>query len=106
MPRVSKPLILIIEDEKDLSSLIATELEESQMDTQICNTGEHAERFLEDNFVNLILLDINLPDKSGFQILQGLRGNDNYTPVIFFRILHIVPPHNIYYKRPFLVLIG
>lgn len=78
-----KPLILIVEDEVDLSDLISSELEETGMVTQVCHDAKRAEKFVANNFVNLILLDINLPDKSGFQFLQELRNQDNFVPVIF-----------------------
>ena len=41
-----KPLIVIIEDDKDLADLISKYLENSGMLTQICHDGAHVERFL------------------------------------------------------------
>ncbi len=40
-------------------------------------------RFLQHNFANLILLDVNLPDGNGFELIKQLRGEDINTPVIF-----------------------
>ena len=83
MNKKAKPNIMIVEDEVDLSTLIAEELEESNMFTQICHNGAKAERLLENQFFNLILLDINLPDMSGFDFLKNIRKKESYTPVIF-----------------------
>jgi DNA-binding response OmpR family regulator len=78
-----KPLIVIVEDEAELAALIAQHLEKAGMHTQICTRGEHAARFLKKNFANLILLDITLPDRSGFAVLEDLKAADISVPVIF-----------------------
>ncbi len=78
-----KPLIVIVEDEPELAALLAAHLEKAGMHTQICNRVEHALRFLKKNFANLILLDINLPDKSGFSLVDELKAADISVPVIF-----------------------
>lgn len=78
-----KPLILIVEDEEELAKLISVHLEEAGMQAQICGRASHAVRFLKRNFANLILLDINLPDQSGFALLEELRLADVTVPTIF-----------------------
>ncbi|MGJ8640157.1 MAG: response regulator transcription factor [Opitutaceae bacterium] len=78
-----KPLIVIAEDDKDLATLIATHLDFAGMQSQICHEGAHVERFLENNFANLLLLDIHLPDLSGMTLMKNLRKGGNETPVIF-----------------------
>jgi len=78
-----RPLILIVEDEKDLAAMVSEQLERENMQTQVFYRGEHALRFLKDNFVNLMLLDINLPDKTGLEVIEELRQNNLQVPVIF-----------------------
>lgn len=78
-----KPLIVIVEDEAELASLIATHLERAGMHTQICSRAVHAIKFLKKNFANLVLVDINLPDQSGFSMVDELRKSDVMTPIIF-----------------------
>lgn len=78
-----KPLVVIVEDEVELANLIATHLEAAGMQTQICNRAAHAHRFLKNNFANLLLLDISLPDSSGFTLLEELKSADINIPVIF-----------------------
>ena len=77
------PLILIVEDEPELAKLISSYLEEAGMRTQVCHRSQHALRFLKNNFANLLLLDITLPDKSGFELLEQLRADNMQIPVIF-----------------------
>ena len=79
----SKPLIVIVEDEAELAGLIAQHLERAGMHTQVCNRGAHAAKFLKKNFANLILLDITLPDQSGFALMEELKAADVSVPVIF-----------------------
>lgn len=78
-----KPLILIVEDEEELAKLIASNLEAAEMQTQICSRGAHAVRFLNKNFANLMLLDLNLPDQSGFDLMTELQQHDITIPTIF-----------------------
>lgn len=78
-----KPLIVIVEDEAELAAVIAVHLEKAGMHTQICNRSQHALKFLKKNFANLVLLDINLPDESGFALVEQLKSSDIAVPIIF-----------------------
>ena len=78
-----KPLIVIVEDEAELASLISVHLEKAGMHTQVCSRAQHAVKFLKKNFANLLLLDINLPDQSGFSLVEELKNADISVPVIF-----------------------
>lgn len=78
-----RPLIVIVEDEVELSNLIAQHLEGAGMNVQAYPRCAPAIRFLQHNFANLILLDINLPDGSGFDLLKQLKSEDINVPVIF-----------------------
>lgn len=83
MSNQPKPLVVVAEDEKQLADLIALQLEASDMQCQICNDAAHVVRFLKSNFANLLLLDLNLPDSSGFSLMDELRKSDIHVPVIF-----------------------
>lgn len=83
MPQKPKPLILIVEDEKEVANSISEFLEGHGMYTQIYNSGQNLIRFLERNFANLMLLDVNLPDRTGFSILEEIRRAGHTIPVIF-----------------------
>jgi DNA-binding response OmpR family regulator len=78
-----RPLIVVVEDEKELSQLICQHLEDAGMQTQPYDRCAPALRFLERNFANLLLLDLNLPDSTGFQLLQDLKQRDIHVPTIF-----------------------
>ena len=84
MTASSKPLILIVEDDKALATLTAEHLELAGMKTQVFFRASNLKRFIETNFANLMLLDVNLPDGSGFTLLEELRKSGVDIPVIFF----------------------
>jgi DNA-binding response OmpR family regulator len=78
-----KPLVVVVEDEPELAALIALHLEKAGMHTQVCNRAQHALRFLKKNFANLVLLDVNLPDQSGFALVDDLKASDIAVTIIF-----------------------
>ncbi len=78
-----KPLVLIVEDESELANVIAEHLEAAGMQTQICNRCALAMRFLKNNFANILLLDLTLPDQNGFSFLEDLKREDLNIPTIF-----------------------
>ena len=79
----SKPLIIIVEDDDELAKLTSQYLELSGMHTQVYNRAAPALLFLKRHFANLLLLDLNLPDQSGFALAEELRENDLSIPIIF-----------------------
>jgi len=83
MDTTSKPLILIVEDDEEIANVTAEHLSEAGMHTQIFSRVDRAENFLKKNHVNLVLLDINLPDSDGFTLLDHIQGSETQTPVIF-----------------------
>lgn len=78
-----KPLILIVEDDPELAHLISDQLESAGMLTQVHHRAANVVRYLKSNFANLMLLDINLPDHSGFELVEKLRAENVEVPVIF-----------------------
>jgi len=78
-----KPLILVVEDDKQIAQLIAEQLEGAGMQTQIYHRGANVMRYLASNFANLMLLDLNLPDQSGFSLVEELKRSNIEIPVIF-----------------------
>lgn len=83
MSNQPKPLIVIAEDDKDLATVIATHLELAGMQSQICYEAAHVARYLKTNFANLLLLDVHLPDSTGFALMDDLRNDGVNIPVIF-----------------------
>lgn len=74
--------ILIIEDEYSLADAIAETLKKENFNIEICSDGESGEDEALSNVYDLILLDVMLPKKDGFEILKEIRDNKIKTPVI------------------------
>lgn len=74
--------ILIIDDDEDLSFIIADMLKGYGYETDEARNGEDAFDLLSQNIYHLILLDINLPDTTGFELCRELR-RVSTVPVIF-----------------------
>jgi CheY-like chemotaxis protein len=68
-----KPLALIIEDEYDLSYLLAQIVELAGYETEVIHSGDVALARLSKVVPDLILLDLNLPKVLGTDILQHIR---------------------------------
>jgi two-component system, OmpR family, response regulator CiaR len=74
--------ILIIEDDINLSDTIAETLK-GHYDTAQAFDGEEGMFLAEQNIYDAIILDIMLPGKNGYEVLDGLRQNGIRTPVIY-----------------------
>ncbi len=74
--------ILIIEDEYSLADAISETLKKENFMTNIITDGEEGENEALTGIYDLILLDIMLPNKDGFKILDSLQKAKVETPVI------------------------
>ena len=74
--------ILIIEDEYSLADAIAETLKKEKFTVTIKTDGEEGEDEALTNIYDLILLDVMLPHKDGFEILNTLKSEKIETPVI------------------------
>ena len=74
--------ILIIEDEYSLADAVAETLKGEGFNTCIKTNGEEGEDEALTGNYDLILLDVMLPEKNGFDILKSLRNMKIDTPVI------------------------
>ncbi len=75
------PNILIVEDDKTIAEALVFALENSHFNCQWFVTGGEALQHFENNPVDLVLLDIGLPDIDGFDVLRIIRKQAD-TPVI------------------------
>ena len=66
---------LIIEDDADFSELLALHLRQAGYQTRQCFSGQDARTALQDQIPDLITLDMQLPDISGWTLLQEIRND-------------------------------
>ncbi len=74
--------LLIVEDEAKLARSLERGLAEEGYDVEVAATGEDAFFRLGSRVYDIVLLDIMLPGRSGFEILEAIRKNRNQTPVL------------------------
>jgi DNA-binding response OmpR family regulator len=74
--------ILVVEDEPEMASMLVRGLEEERLEVQLARDGNGALRLSEDFPFDLIVLDVMLPDLSGFDIVRKLRKRNQDTPVL------------------------
>ena len=65
--------ILIVEDDRTIAESIAFILEQDSFSCQWFDNGRDALDYIENNEVDLMLLDVGLPDMSGFDVLRKVR---------------------------------
>ncbi len=74
--------ILLIEDDPTLSRNIQDALREEQMQVEAAYDGLLAEKILQKEAFDCVILDINLPGKNGFDLCKDFRRYNAHTPVI------------------------
>jgi DNA-binding response OmpR family regulator len=74
--------ILIVEDDKDLAFGLSDDLQVEGYEVEVVSDGESATKRAREDQWDLILLDIMLPHKDGFEVCRQLRHSGIRTPII------------------------
>jgi two-component system response regulator HydG len=64
--------ILIVDDDLNVCTTLKEELTEVGYETDFLLSGSEVNNYLKDNKVDLVLLDLVLPEKDGYEILQDI----------------------------------
>lgn len=73
--------ILIVEDDEAIANLLRMNLVKSGYECEMAEDGEKAADLLEENFYDLVILDIMLPKMNGYEVLEYAKSLE--IPVIF-----------------------
>jgi DNA-binding response OmpR family regulator len=79
---MEKKKILIAEDEKPMAHALELKLSSEGFDVTVVDNGETAIEILEKNDFDLVLLDLVMPKKDGFDVLTAMHDKNNSTPVV------------------------
>jgi two-component system, OmpR family, response regulator ResD len=79
---MEKKKVLIVDDEEDLRFLVCMYLENSGFQCLQAGNGEEALNFIKEEKVDLILLDIMMPNIDGFAVCEKIRAVSE-VPIIF-----------------------
>lgn len=75
--------IIIIEDEKKTAGFLKKGLTENGFVVDVAHTAEDGLLQVHELDYDLVILDVMLPDKSGWFVFKEIRQKDNNTPVLF-----------------------
>ena len=75
--------ILVVDDEKSISELIATSLRFVGFDVRTAATGSEALTVAEEFKPHALILDVMLPDQNGFEVCRQLRQDGHEVGVLF-----------------------
>jgi len=76
-----KKKILLVEDEVFLSSLLELKLSQEGFQVEKAMDGEEAFNMLENFMPDLILLDLILPKRNGFEFLEMMRNDPRFSKI-------------------------
>jgi two-component system copper resistance phosphate regulon response regulator CusR len=79
--------ILLVEDDPKLGRTIREELISQGFDTDLAYDGKVAEALFNSNDYTLVLLDINLPFKNGWELCKQFRSVNRNIPIIMLTAL-------------------
>ena len=78
--------ILIVDDDHAVASIYQKRLENEGYDVEVAGTGERALQMLETERVDLVVLDLSLPEMNGAEVLSAIRlqAGAEALPIIVF----------------------
>jgi two-component system copper resistance phosphate regulon response regulator CusR len=79
--------ILLVEDEIKLATIVKEELARVGYNTIMVHNGLEVEKLMQENKFSLVILDISLPGKNGFNVCKEIRITNKTTPIIMLTAL-------------------
>ena len=75
--------VLFAEDEEDLNSIVKTKLESDGYLVDTCFDGEEAIDCFDMAEYDVVVLDIMMPVKDGYEVLEHIRNKGSRVPILF-----------------------
>lgn len=73
--------ILIVEDDSLLSKVLVKQFNENHFEVYSCDNGKDALGIYHTYSPHIILMDIDIPEKNGWEVLGEIRTQDTITPI-------------------------
>src|SRR3569833_190089 len=80
----------LIEDEQKVAAFIRRGLEEQGYKVKAADNGADGKKLLANEKVDLVIMDIMLPDINGVELCRSVREDDNNTPILMLTALNQV----------------
>jgi Response regulators consisting of a CheY-like receiver domain and a winged-helix DNA-binding domain len=104
-----KHVVLLVEDEKTLSSIILDTLEDEGFSTLQAFDGHEGLKLFIEKHPDILIADVMMPKMGGFEMVQTIRSTDKTTPILFLTarssvedlVLGFELGANDYLRKPF-----
>src|SRR4030095_12456036 len=109
MSAENKPSILLVEDEENLQEALKLNLELEGYEVACVGDGLEALKKIEQEYFDLIILDVMLPEVDGISVAENIRLQNNDVPVLMLsaksssadRVLGLKKGADDYLTKPF-----
>jgi len=82
--------ILLVEDEKKIADALKKGLSENQYHVEVAYDGLVGKKLFHSHPFDLVILDINLPGISGYELCKEIRNRNQQVPVIMLTALNAI----------------
>jgi DNA-binding response OmpR family regulator len=72
--------ILVVDDESSIRTLLSVNLSAEGYEVATAINGSEALRYLRDHDVDLVILDVMMPEKDGWEVCKAIRDNEGTVP--------------------------
>ncbi|MCA9885728.1 MAG: response regulator transcription factor [Anaerolineae bacterium] len=77
----NKPLVLVVDDEKDIVSVLQGYLQQANYDVKTAYNGETALQIMRHDHPDMVILDIMMPQRDGLDVLRTARSDERLKDV-------------------------
>jgi DNA-binding response OmpR family regulator len=96
---LTKKKLLLVDDEKDATSLLYTILQKSGFEVVFFNDPLLALERFKPRYYDLLILDIRMPNMNGFELYRQIRRMDNRVKVCFLTAISEFKEYEQYRKE-------
>src|SRR5688500_15352138 len=77
-----KPRVLAVDDQRDALRLLQIRLQNAGMECFTCSDGASALQFLEKELVDLVILDVMMPNLDGYEVCRRIKAQDRTKDIL------------------------
>ena len=81
-----KPRLLVVEDDNDVGNLLNICFTELGVDVTVTVMGREGLALFSTQLFDLVMLDVNLPDIDGFEVMRVIKNSSNQNVPVYFRL--------------------
>jgi CheY-like chemotaxis protein len=79
-----KPRLLVVEDDNDVGNLLKICFTDAGMDVTVTVMGREGLALFSTELFDLVMLDVNLPDIDGFEVMRVIKSSSSQNVPIYF----------------------